>query len=226
MSPTTASSECALDDSVDFPSIPRRRSSAWDGALHQFMSQSPSIDPIRNLAARTIAATTAEPAKSAPPTFENDLEYPFPSTPTTPRIESLDELRELYFHGSNALLSQNKSACESMKLLCNYRMPFLSHVSVVCVYQDVADGHLVDTPLTTYAKTKLVSMLRSMLTQSGTQENDITIISILHLLVSEIGGHNEDVFDVHQEALVGIVHQRGGITNLGTEYNIATFLIV
>ena len=137
-------------------------------------------------------------------------------------MEGLNELRELYFHSTNVLLSKNRSACESMKMLCHYRMPFLSHISVVCVYQDVADGRLVDTPLTIYAKTKLMSML----TRPDTQGDDLTIISILHLLVSEIGGHNEDVFDVHQEALVRIVQERGGIANLGTEYNIATFLIV
>lgn len=221
-SPMTVSSDGALENTFQTPQTTRRRSSAWDGAMYQYLSQSPSIDPLRNLAARIIAATTAEPARSAPPAFENDFEFPFSSTPNTPVFEKLDELRELYLKSSNLFDSENLAACGWMRMLCSNRMSFLSQISVLCVYQDVADGRLDDTPLTIYAKTKLMNML----TQPNIQGDDFTIISIVHLLVSEIGGHNEDVFDVHQEGLVRIVQQRGGITNLGVDYHIATFLIV
>jgi hypothetical protein len=110
-----------------------------------------------------------------------------------------------------------------METVCSNRMSFLSHVSVACVYKDVAEGFLDDTALTVYAKTMVLGMINESL---STQTDDFTILSILHLLVVEIGGQNEDVFDVHQDGLVRIVYQRGGITNLGLHGNIAAFLIV
>ncbi|KAJ4299166.1 hypothetical protein N0V90_004410 [Kalmusia sp. IMI 367209] len=222
-SPMTASSDGALEDAYHLAPTSRRRSTVWDGAFYQYLSQSPSIDPLRNIAARIIAATTADPARSAPPAFEEESEYPFPSSGSALGSESLDELRELYIANSGLFDAQDLAACEWTRMLCNNRMSFLSQISVVCVYQDVADGFLDDTPLTVYAKTKLIRMITENL---NTQTDDYTIISIVNLLVSEVGGQNEDVFDVHQEGLVRIVQQRGGIANLGRDYNIATFLIV
>lgn len=221
----TTNSDGALEDTFNLPPAARRRSTVWDDAWYQYMSQSPSIDPLRNLAARIIAATTAtaEPARSAPPTFEHDSEYPFPSAATFAETESLDDLRELFLKNSNLFDANDRSASRWMRMLCSNRMSFLSQVSVVCVYQDVADGFLDDTALTIYAKTKLMKTINDNL---NTHTDDFTILSILNLLVSEIGGQNEDVFDVHQEGLVRIVQQRGGIANLGVDYYIATFLIV
>ncbi|KAL1610067.1 hypothetical protein SLS60_001732 [Paraconiothyrium brasiliense] len=220
----TASSDGALIDTFNIPPAVRRSSTVWDDAFYQYISQSPSIDPLRNLAARIIAATTAESTKSAPPMLENDSEYPFSSsTVSTSGAESLDDLRELYLKNSNLFDADDSSACRWMRMLCSNRMSFLSQISVVCVYQDVADGYLDDTALTIYAKTKLMKMLTDNL---NTHTDDFTILSITNLLVSEIGGQNEDVFDVHQEGLVRIVQQRGGIANLGVDYDIATFLIV
>ena len=217
----TASSDGALEDSHHIPSAGRRRSSAWDSAMYHYMSQSPSIDPLRHLAARIIAAATVEPARSAPPTFETDYEYPFPAT-SMPEIESLDDLRELYIKSPNFFDSYALSAYRWKRMLCSNRMSFLSQVSVACVYQDLADGHLDDTSLTIYAKTKLINMLR----QPDMQTDDFTSISILHLLICEIGGRNEDVFDMHQEGLVKVVQQKGGIANLSVDDCIATYLIM
>jgi hypothetical protein len=42
----------------------------------------------------------------------------------------------------------------------------------------------------------------------------VTILSIFQLLISEIGGFDEDVFDVHSEGLIRIISQRGGISQL------------
>ncbi|KAF2439552.1 hypothetical protein P171DRAFT_436202 [Karstenula rhodostoma CBS 690.94] len=222
-SPMTTSSDGALEDTFNLPPAARRRSTVWDDAWYQYMSQSPSIDPLRNLAARIIAATTTKPAKSAPPTFEHKSEYPFPSAATFSGTESLDDLRELFLKNSNLFDADDLSAFRWMRMLCSNQMSFLSQVSVVCVYQDVADGFLDDTALTIYAKTKLMKTINDNL---NTHTDDFTILSIVNLLVSEIGGQNEDVFDVHQEGLVRIVQQRGGIANLGVDYYIATFLIV
>lgn len=105
-------------------------------------------------------------------------------------------------------------------------MSFLSHISTACVYRDVAEGFLEDTALTVYAKTKVLRMVKDSLQGFGTQTDDFTVISILHLLISEVGGYDEDAFDVHQEGLIRIIHQRGGLTNLGMDGKIATFLIV
>jgi hypothetical protein len=219
----TASPDGVLDDTFHMPPAMRRRSTVWDGAYYQYMSQSPSIDPLRNLAARIIAATTAEPARSSLPVFEHESEYPFPSAAGSLKTESLDGLRGLFLENSNLFDADDLSAYRWMNMLCSNRMSFLSQISVFCVYQDVADGFLDDTALTIYAKTKLMKMLTDNLNM---HTDDFTILSIVHLLVSEIGGQNEDVFDVHQEGLVRIVQQRGGIANLGVDYYIATFLIV
>jgi hypothetical protein len=40
------------------------------------------------------------------------------------------------------------------------------------------------------------------------------ILSISTLLVSEIGGFDEEAFDVHSEGLLRIIFQRGGIDKL------------
>lgn len=220
--PSPINSDGALEENHHLSSAPRRRSSAWDGALYQYLSQPSSIDPLRNLAARIIAATTAEPARSATPKFEGKYEYPFPPNLSIPGLDSLHELTEVYLRSSNLFAPDDLPACRWMRMLCSNRMSFLSQMSVVCVYKDVSDGCLEDTPLTIYAKSKIMNML----TGSDVDTDDYTIISIVHLLVSEIGGHNEEVFDVHQDALARIVHQRGGIRNLGIDYYIATFLIM
>ncbi|KAF2475547.1 uncharacterized protein BDR25DRAFT_103577 [Lindgomyces ingoldianus] len=111
-----------------------------------------------------------------------------------------------------------------MEAVCSNRMSFLSHVSVACVYQDVGESLLEDSPLTVYAKTKVLQMIKDSLQGFDTQTDDFTILSILHLLISECGGFDEDVFDVHQEGLVRIIYQRGGIGNLGMNGKIAAFM--
>ncbi|KAF1962431.1 hypothetical protein CC80DRAFT_400285 [Byssothecium circinans] len=196
----------------------------WDGDLYQSMPQSPSPDSTRNLVARLIAALTAEPARSAPPTLDEGAEYPFPPQGVVMGQESLDELRDQYISRSDAQLCIQNSPWT--KAICSHRMAFLSHVSVACVYQDLEEGFLDDTALTVYAKTKVLGMITESLRHHTTQTDDFTILIILHLLTSEIGGQNEERIDVHQEGLMRIVHQRGGLSNLGWDGSIATFLTV
>ena len=113
-----------------------------------------------------------------------------------------------------------------MEIVCNTPITFISHVSAVCVLQDVAEGYLDDTPHTTYAKTKALQMIKDNLQGYHTQNDDFLVISILYLLISEVGGFDEDVFDVHQAGLVRIIGQRGGIANLGMNGSVAAFLSV
>jgi hypothetical protein len=111
-----------------------------------------------------------------------------------------------------------------MGIICNNPMSFVSHVSASCVYQDVAEGFLENTALTVYAKTTALRMIKNSLQGLSTQTDDSTILSILYLLISEIGGFDEDVFNVHQEGLVHIVQERGGLQNLGLQSYIAIVL--
>ncbi|KAF2020236.1 hypothetical protein BU24DRAFT_135781 [Aaosphaeria arxii CBS 175.79] len=200
------------------PSSARRRSTVWDGELQRLLAQSPSVDPIRSLAARIISAITAEPARSAPPTFSQGSEYPFPSRGSVSQ-ESLENLKAQY--------ADSGEFCQArswMEVVCRTHMSFLSHVSASCVYQDVAEGYIEDGALTVYAKTKVVRMIKDNLHNPETQADDFMILSILHLLISEIGGSDEDVFNMHFDGLVRIVHQRGGVANLGAR--ISAFLTI
>jgi len=102
-----------------------------------------------------------------------------------------------------------------METVCSSRVAFLSHVSVVCVFQDLADRIPDDSDLTVLAKTKVLAMVQDSIQRPDTQTDDFTILSILHLLMSEVGGFQEDVFNMHQDGLFRIIHQRGGINALG-----------
>ncbi|KAF2186356.1 hypothetical protein K469DRAFT_573713 [Zopfia rhizophila CBS 207.26] len=228
-SPMTTTSDGILEDNSAL-TVTRRRSTIWDGDFHSYMAQSAQMGQVRSLAARIISATTSEPARSAPPTFYEGREYPFPSSSSTGQElfassssagqESLEDLKNLYLENMEFFRADRSW----MEIVCSSRMSFLSHVSVTCVYQDVTEGYLDDSALTVYAKTKVLRMVKDSLQGFDTGSDDFTILSVLHLLISEVGGFDEDVFDVHQEGLVRIVHQRGGINNLGLNGAIATFL--
>lgn len=213
-------SEGLPDDHLYLAPPSRRRSNLWDGEGYTHMSQSPAREPSRNLVARIIAATTAEPARSAPPMTHQGSEYPFPHSGSMGQ-ESLEDLKRMYFDHTG--FQQDRSW---MEIVCSTRMSFLSHVSAGCVYQDVADGRLDDSSLTVYARDKLMRMIKDSPQSYNAQTDDFTLLSILHLLISEIGGFDQDAFSMHQQALVNIVHQRGGLGGLGVNGRTATFLIV
>jgi len=198
---------------------PPRSGTTWESESYQYMSLSPSIDPMRNVAAKIVAAITMDHVPSAPPSFDAS-EYPFPSNSGAGRQDSMEELKTQYLGSTDLFCAQDMAWMETV---CSNHTSFLSHVSVGCMYKDVAEGFLDDTPLTVYIKGKVLRMITDSL---YTQTDDFTILSILHLLVSEIGGQNEDVFDLHQDALVRMVYQRGGIANLGLHGKIATFMTV
>lgn len=97
-SPMTTNSDGILEDNNFLAPTPiRHHSTIWDGEFYRYNTQSPSMDPMRALAARIISATTAEPARSAPPVFEEASEYPFP-TNVVLEYESLENLKQDYIN--------------------------------------------------------------------------------------------------------------------------------
>jgi hypothetical protein len=115
-----------------------------------------------------------------------------------------------------------------MEVVCSTPTSFLSNVTANCVYKDVIEGLLEDSPLTIAAKGKVLPMIRDACTfhEARSSSDDLTTLSILHLLISEIGGAAEEVLDFHLSALTRIVGRSGGLQNLGNDGRVATFLAV
>jgi hypothetical protein len=94
-SPLTTRSDGNLDESSYSALSVRRRSATWDSEIYRFISQSPTPDPARDIVQRIIAASTADPPRSAPPTFDQGSEFPFPSN-LSMDVETLSDLKHLY----------------------------------------------------------------------------------------------------------------------------------
>jgi len=110
---------------------------------------------------------------------------------------------------SSKLCFANKSADkEWMRTICVDQMSFLSHVSVSSVYQDLAEGFWHDSSMTVQVKTHALRAIAGQL-----ESNNATILSILHLLLSEVGG-DESAFSVHFQGLQGLIQRRGGSSQL------------
>jgi hypothetical protein len=185
-----------------------------------------SIESWRSLSAKIITTIASMPAQGTPTILNQNSEYPFQCGGAAVEHVSLDELRVQWI---NLLCSPGPGDYKHDKswteMVCSNNMAFLSHVSFLCAYQDIRESFLEDSPLTVYAKTQVISRITQSLTGQRPIDKN-TIISILHLLVSEIGGQNEDVFDVHLEGLMRIIHERGGLTDLGPDDSISTTLVM
>ncbi|CAI6342430.1 unnamed protein product [Periconia digitata] len=201
------------------------------GSLYHSSLHTSSDGLSRDLTSKIIASLTEEPTRSAPATLDYGTEFPFSSGIELMNRESLRDLRDQYIYHVVQSSTQGNPEASSygttwVKLICSNHMSFLSHVSIVCAYQDVMDGFLTDTALTQCAKAKVLSMITESMVTRKAQTDDFTIMSIVNLLVSHIGDRDERVIDVHQEGLARIVQERGGLLCLGLDGRVATCLTV
>ncbi|KAF1937620.1 hypothetical protein EJ02DRAFT_469556 [Clathrospora elynae] len=201
-SPMATNTNGMLDDTYLAPTPARHHGTVWSQDTYRFDTPSPSESPTRALAARILSATTTATARSAPPMFREPSEYTFPARNVSEH-QSLEDLKCDWIHNT-AFFCHDSSW---MQYICDNRLSFLSHVYATLVYQDLGEGLLHDSDLTAYAKTTIMRSISDRL-----DTDDVTIISILHLLISEIGGLDEDVFNVHQDGLATCMRNlRGGI---------------
>ncbi|KAJ8105643.1 hypothetical protein OPT61_g10053 [Boeremia exigua] len=185
------------------PQQSRPRSSTWTVNYPQDMSQNPYPSTLRALIYRILSSTQVEYARSAPPIFEDAPAFPFPGFYDT-HGDPLYGLREQYIEICG-FFSIDK---EWMRAICADQLSLLSHASISSVYQDISDGIWQDSSTTVQVKTHTLSAMAGHL-----ESNDATILSILHLLLSEVGG-DESAFLVHYQGLQGLVTRRGGLSQL------------
>ncbi len=55
-------------------------------------------------------------------------------------------------------------------------------------------------------------VLRDMAERLGTDNG--SILSMLHLLIGEVGGSEERTYDVHMQGVLRIIHQLGGLDSI------------
>lgn len=211
------------------PAQSRPRSSTWTGSYPECIAYVPPPSTLRSLIYEIVSATTVPSARSAPPIFENALAFPFPGLYSVYQ-DPFHDLKQQYIdrtcffcNGKLSLYEQGfanlKTDQQWMQSICADQTSFLSHISISCVYQDLDDGLLYDSSITTCAKTRVLSMVAGRL-----ETNDATILSILHLLVSEVGAADESAFQVHYRGLQGLIHRRGGLSQLSDR--LATYTIM
>lgn len=212
------------------PTQVRLRSGTWSGpTLSTYMPYTPEPSALRSLIHQILSVTQGSHAQSAPPVFEDASAFPFPGLYGS-RSDPLSSLRSQYIENSTftcqgmssitlkVQVIDMKADRRWMQAICADQMSFLSHVCISSVYQDLSDGVWHDSSTTVRIKTHALSTIAGRL-----DSNDATILSILHLLLSEVGG-DETAFSVHYQGLQGLIHRRGGLSQL--PYHLATYVIL
>ena len=70
-------------------------------------------------------------------------------------------------------------------------------------------------------RTEVISMINDALADPKQQAADATIVSVLHLLNSEIMGCDDQTMTIHQQGLHQMIRKRGGLAHLGVDGELA-----
>ncbi|KAL6707271.1 hypothetical protein ACN47E_004259 [Coniothyrium glycines] len=202
-SPARVPSDGASEDNSHLSFEPTHaRGTSWDGGPSNFITTTTSTDPLRTLISQIASALTAIPASNVPPGYEDTYETPF-QAPSSSGNDSLDVLRSEYIERTNFFVHD----LPWMQRLCSNPLLFLCHVGVACVYQDQAEGHIIDTEYTIRTRAGVYSMM-----QHNPQSEDVHVLAVCHFLVWELGNLDEQSLDIHWEELVRIFTARGWST--------------
>jgi hypothetical protein len=70
----------------------------------------------------------------------------------------------------------------------------------------------------------IVPMINAALDDPLARNSDSTLISVLHLLCSEVPGSSDSTMRIHQRGLLKLVKQRGGLDRLGVGGSLASMM--
>lgn len=73
-------------------------------------------------------------------------------------------------------------------------------------------------------RSEIITCLNQAMHDPKRQTTDGTIMSVMNILYSEIMGQESRTVIIHQQGLQKMVHQRGGLDNLGGDGNLASAL--
>ncbi|KAF2997331.1 hypothetical protein E8E13_002969 [Curvularia kusanoi] len=209
----TSSDTSVSDANRHDPPNSRPRSSTWTGEPPQYVSQVGSLSVLRTSIHHILASAQGTFARSAPPAFEDAQAFPF-HDPYGPHRDSVENLKQQYVDSCGSLSGEKAW----LQTICADQMSFFSHISITSVYEDLADGLWQDSDMTVQAKAYALRAIAGQL-----ESNDATILSILHLLLSETGG-DETAYQVHYQGLRGLIERRGGVSQLSDR--LATYVIL
>lgn len=97
---TTASIDLSQSNRRPTPTSTRYNGVVWDQDAYQFPTSSPSVNPLRTLAAQILSATNMTSSSSTPPILQDGLGEPFAATNMAGH-ESLEDLKRAWVHNTS-----------------------------------------------------------------------------------------------------------------------------